>query len=33
LRTELKDILKNYQKTVHNSVKDPKKRRTLTLTG
>ena len=33
LRTQLKDILKNYQKNIHNSVKDPKKRRTLTLTG
>ena len=32
LRTELKEILKNYQKNIHNSVKDPKKRRTLTLT-
>jgi hypothetical protein len=33
LRAELRDILKTYQKNIHNSVKDPKKRRTLTLTG
>jgi hypothetical protein len=33
LRSELKMILKNYQKRIHNSIKDPKKRRALTMTG
>jgi hypothetical protein len=33
LRSDLKVILKNYQKRIHNSIKDPKKRRTLTVTG
>ncbi len=33
LRSELKDILKNYQKRIHNSINNPKKRRTLTLSG
>jgi hypothetical protein len=33
LRSELREILKNYQKSVQVSVKDPKKRRTLTITG
>jgi hypothetical protein len=33
LRSELKEILKNYQKRIHSSIKDPKKRRTLSITG
>ena len=33
LRSELKEILKNYQKKILNLIKDPKKRHTLTLTG
>jgi hypothetical protein len=32
LRSELREILKSYQKSVQNLVKDPKKRRTLTIT-
>jgi len=33
LRSDLRAILKNYQKKIQNLTKDPKKRRTLTLTG
>jgi len=33
LRSDLREILKNYQKKIQNLIKDPKKRRTLTLTG
>jgi hypothetical protein len=33
LRSELRVILKNYQKRIHDSVKDPRKRRSLTITG
>jgi hypothetical protein len=33
LRSELREILKNYQKRIHTSIKDPKKRRSLTITG
>jgi hypothetical protein len=33
LRSELRDILKDYQKNIKTSIQDPKKRRSLTLTG
>jgi len=33
LRSELKGILKNYQKRINTSIKDPKKRRDLIITG
>jgi hypothetical protein len=33
LRSELKEILKNYEKKIHSIVKDPKKRHAITVTG
>ncbi|MCK9593029.1 MAG: hypothetical protein M0Q91_13575 [Methanoregula sp.] len=33
LRSELKEILKNYEKRTHDSIKDPKKRRVLIIVG
>ncbi len=33
LRAELREILKKYQKRIHDSIKDPRKRRSLTITG
>jgi hypothetical protein len=33
LRSELREILTNYQKRIHDSIKDPRKRRSLTITG